>query len=62
MAKCEYCGRGPLFGNNRSHSRRATRRRFNVNIQSVKVLENGRYVRRRLCAKCIKTLNKTPKK
>ena len=39
MAKvCSVCGRGPAFGNNRSHSMRATPRRFNLNVQKVRVL------------------------
>lgn len=58
MAKCEYCGKGPQFGNNRSHSLRATRRQFKPNIQRVRVFENGEYVRKYLCTKCIKTLAK----
>ena len=37
MAKvCECCGRGPATGNAVSHSNRHTRRRWNVNLQSVK--------------------------
>ncbi len=58
MAKCESCGKGPQFGNNRSHSLRATRRQFKPNIQRVHVLEDGKYVRKYLCTKCIKTLAK----
>ncbi len=58
MAKCERCGKGPRFGNNRPWSKKATRRRWNVNIQKVKVMENGRLVSRRLCTSCIKTLTK----
>lgn len=59
MAKCESCGKIPTFGNQRSFSMRATRRRFKPNLQKVRVLENGKYVRKTLCAKCIKTLSKT---
>jgi len=58
MAKCENCGKGPMFGNHRSFSMRATRRMFKPNIQRVRVLENGVYVRKKLCTKCIKTLAK----
>lgn len=31
---------------------------FKPNIQRVRVLENGVYVRKKLCTKCIKTLAK----
>jgi large subunit ribosomal protein L28 len=58
MAKCESCGKAPQFGNNRSHSLRATRRQFKPNIQRVRVLEGDKYVRKYLCTKCIKTLAK----
>lgn len=58
MAVCERCGKGPMFGNQRSFSMRATRRKFLPNIQRVRVMENGQFVRKNLCAKCIKTLAK----
>ena len=38
---CAVCGKKPSFGNNRSHSMVATRRRFNPNLQRVRVLLNG---------------------
>ena len=44
MAKCQQCGKGPQFGNNRPWSKKATRRRWNVNIQKVSVLEDGKQV------------------
>lgn len=47
-----------MFGNQRSFSMRATRRKFLPNIQRVRVMENGKFVRKNLCAKCIKTLAK----
>ena len=40
MAKvCSVCGKAPTFGNNRSHSMRATPRRFNPNVQKVRILK-----------------------
>jgi len=59
MARCEGCGKGPQFGNNVSHSMRHTRRRFNANVQRVRVVEGGVEKRIYLCAKCIKTRQKT---
>ena len=38
---CDICGKGPQFGNNISHAHNVTRRRWNVNLQSVKALVNG---------------------
>ena len=47
-----------MFGNTRSFSMRHSRRQFKPNIQAVTVVENGKPVRKKLCAKCIKTLAK----
>jgi large subunit ribosomal protein L28 len=58
MAKCEKCGKGPMFGQNRSHSLKATKRTFKPNVQRVTLYEGGRKVRRMLCTKCIKALSK----
>ena len=59
---CPITGEGPISGNNRSHSLIATRRRWNVNLQPVKVNINGRVVTMKLSARAIKTLNKQRKK
>ena len=59
MAKCQKCGKGPQFGNNRPWSNKATRRHWNVNIQKVKVLEDGKSTSQRLCTSCIKSLYRT---
>ena len=48
MAKCDNCGKTPMFGNARSFSMRATRRMFKPNIQRVRVMENGKTVRKHL--------------
>jgi large subunit ribosomal protein L28 len=58
MAKCEKCGRGAQFGNTRPWSKKATRRRWNVNVQKVNVMAAGRPMTQRLCSTCIKTLTK----
>ena len=54
-------GKAPLRGNKRSHSLRATRRTWNVNLQKVKVNLDGKVVTLRLSARAIKTLRKTAK-
>ncbi len=61
MAKCAHCGKKTAFGHNRSFSMRATNRTFRPNLQKVTVYENGRKVRKVLCAKCIRTLTKVAK-
>ncbi len=59
MAKCEHCGKTTTYGHNRSFSQRATNRAFRPNLQQVTLIENGRKIRKVLCAKCIRTLVKT---
>ena len=41
---CPITGKGPMSGNARSHSLRATRRRWNVNLQKRKVMIDGKVV------------------
>ena len=56
MAKrCEVCGKGPQFGNNVSHANNRTRRRFDPNLQSIRVQRpKGGTVRMKVCTTCIK--------
>jgi large subunit ribosomal protein L28 len=58
MAKCEHCGKKPAFGQSRSKAFNTSKRMFKVNLQTVRVLEKGSFIRKTLCAKCIKTLAK----
>jgi len=54
--KCSVCGKGPLAGNNVSHAHNKTRRRFDVNIQKVRmVTEDGKTVRQYVCTRCIRS-------
>ena len=52
---CNICGKGPQFGNNISHAHNVTRRRWNVNLQSVKAVILGVKKRVRVCTGCIKS-------
>lgn len=51
---CSCCGRGPSFGNNRSHSMIATKRRFDPNLQKLRILRDGKAVRAYVCTRCLK--------
>jgi large subunit ribosomal protein L28 len=51
---CAICGKAPSFGHNRSHSMVATKRRFNPNLQRVRILVNGVARRSYVCARCLK--------
>jgi large subunit ribosomal protein L28 len=52
---CSVCGRQPSFGNNRSHSMVATRRRFDPNLQHIRILVDGVQKRAYVCARCLKS-------
>ncbi|MGC1872901.1 MAG: 50S ribosomal protein L28 [Acidobacteriaceae bacterium] len=52
---CEICGKKPQFGNNVSHAHNVTRRRWNVNLQTVKAKVNASGKRIRVCTSCIKS-------
>jgi large subunit ribosomal protein L28 len=43
-----------MFGKNRSHSMRATPRRFNPNIQKVRILRGTTPVSAYVCTRCLK--------
>ena len=53
---CAVTGKGPLSGNNRSDSLRATRRRWNVNLQKVRVMVDGKEKTVRMSARPLRTL------
>ena len=55
MAKvCHSCGKGPAFGNSRSHSMVATKRRFDPNLQKVRILVGKAPRRVYVCTRCLK--------
>jgi large subunit ribosomal protein L28 len=51
---CAICGKKPSFGSNRSHSMRATPRRWNVNVHKIRIMVAGKPGRAYVCAKCLK--------
>jgi large subunit ribosomal protein L28 len=51
---CSVCGKGPGFGQSRSHSMVATKRRFNPNLQRVRILVGGAPRRAYVCTRCLK--------
>ena len=59
---CPVTGKGPMSGNTRSHSLRATRRRWNVNLQKYTIVgPDGKKTTILLSARARRTLNKTIK-
>ena len=51
---CEVCGRKPVFGSRISHAHNVTKRRWNLNLQTVRALVNGAGRRMRVCTSCIR--------
>jgi large subunit ribosomal protein L28 len=56
---CTVSGRGPMSGNARSHSLRATRRTWNLNLQKYKITENGITKTIKMSARAYRSLMKT---
>jgi large subunit ribosomal protein L28 len=55
-AVCDICGKSPGFGKSVSHSHRRTNRRWDPNIQTVRVATRpgGNKHRLNACTSCIK--------
>ena len=55
---CVVTGKGPVTGNKRSDSLRATRRRWNANLQVRTVVVDGKEMRIRMSTRAYRSLNK----
>jgi large subunit ribosomal protein L28 len=59
---CSVTGKRAMSGNNVSHSQRHTRRKWQPNLVQVTTVDKfGRKTRVKMCAKALRTLNKSPK-
>ncbi len=58
---CPLTGKKPQYGNNRSHSLRATRRRWNVNLQKATIMVDGKKTTIRVSTSALRTLRKNKK-
>ena len=52
---CVICAKKPGFGHNRSHSMVATKRRFNPNLQQIRIMLDGSPTRAYVCTRCLKS-------
>jgi len=52
---CDVCGKGPVYGNNVSHAHNKTRRRWEPNLQKVRVDVDGTVKRLKVCTTCLKS-------
>ena len=57
---CAISGKSPMAGNNVSHAKNRTKRRFLPNLRTVRVtLDDGTTKKIKICAKELRTLKKT---
>lgn len=52
---CEICGKGQISGNQVSHSNKHSKRKWNANVQKIRIIENGSVVRKTVCTRCIRS-------
>jgi large subunit ribosomal protein L28 len=52
---CDYCEKGPAYGNKVSHSNIKTRTRWMPNIKKMKAVVKGTTVTVRACTRCIRS-------
>jgi large subunit ribosomal protein L28 len=57
--QCAVCGKGPVSGNNVSHSKVRTKRRFLPNLHVAMVTLGGKRVKTHVCTRCLRTLART---
>ncbi len=53
--KCEVCGKGQISGNAVSHSNKHNKRKWNANVQKIRVVEGSTVVRKTVCTRCIRS-------
>ncbi|RMF92565.1 MAG: 50S ribosomal protein L28 [Nitrospinota bacterium] len=53
--RCAICGKGPRFGHRISHAHNLTNRRWNPNLQKVRILLNGKRRHVRVCTRCLRS-------
>ena len=54
-ARCEICGKGPIYGSRVSHAHNVTSRRFEPNLHRVRAYLNGGYKHLRVCTRCVRS-------
>jgi large subunit ribosomal protein L28 len=55
--KCEICGKQPQVGNNVSHANNKSKRRFNPNLQKIRIVTDEGVSRAYVCTRCIRSGN-----
>jgi len=52
---CEICGKKPIYGNNVSHAHNKTRRRWEPNLQKMRIVVAGSTRTAKVCTSCLKS-------
>ncbi|MBC7339229.1 MAG: 50S ribosomal protein L28 [Firmicutes bacterium] len=52
--KCVVCGKDAWVGFQISHSHRRTKKRWNPNLQKIRIVHEGRVRRALVCTRCLK--------
>lgn len=53
-AVCEICDKRPQFNYQVSFSHKRSKRRWNPNVQRIRIVHNGRVRRAMVCTSCMK--------
>ncbi|MBW3663491.1 MAG: 50S ribosomal protein L28 [Actinobacteria bacterium] len=51
---CDICGKSPWFGKQVSHSHRRSSRRWDPNVQRLRIWKDGRVQKANVCTSCLK--------
>jgi len=52
--KCYFCGKGPVTGYNVSRSNKKTKRRWNPNLQKIRIITENGPEKHWVCTSCIR--------
>jgi large subunit ribosomal protein L28 len=52
-SRCYVCDKGVAYGNNVSHANNRTRRTWRPNLQTARILVDGKITRVRVCTRCL---------
>ena len=60
--KCAITGKGPMSGHNVSHANNKTKRKFKVNLRTVRIVdEDGNKRKIKIAASTLRTMKKSSK-
>ena len=59
--RCDICYKSGMSGNNVSHSNRHTKTRFQANVHKQTLFHEGRAKRVKICSRCLRSVQKSPK-